>query len=122
MFKEKYKGVALTSVDLATVISIDECDWLRHELTLDVADLEKAINVARAKAAHGVYSDPEWYHSTNQLLRETKAMLQALQARRGQLSREGRERLERAFVDVAKEVLPRETFHRLMDRAEARIK
>lgn len=122
MFAEKYKGVALTSIDPFTIDNVDECDWLRHELTLEVAELEGLVNKAKNNAAKGIYSDPDWFQSTNQLLREAKAVLQTVQSRRGALSRQSRASLESAFVDVAKEALSRETFHRIMDQAEARVK
>lgn len=96
-------------------------DVLAEEMASIRAKVEKAKAGFRAT---GQYADPVWFAKAKAALRFKGVEHQQLQREAGRLRAIERAatavRTETAFIDIAREQLPAETFHRIMGDAIAR--
>jgi hypothetical protein len=121
-FERKYAGLDLKMVEAALINDPKECTWLMEQLDIIIADIDAKIGAVKAKAFRGEYSDPTWFRSVQRALKGAKATRQAVQTRKGELSREMKKtnqgRIEREFMDAAMKILPKETVSKIFDQVE----
>jgi len=110
----------------------DELLTLLQELAQEMDSIRAQIDDAKAEAAaNGVYSDRDWFRRANVALRARGRFHQRIQMRLSSLRRAERAEnarqtvehtpLETHFMRAAKEVLPRETYERIMQLAHGRM-
>jgi hypothetical protein len=95
------------------------------QLTAEMDEIRTQIEDAKAKAAAtGDYADREWFRRAKYALRAKGRLHQQLQYRLGVLRKERSTQsteVEKQFVNVAREVLPDEQFHRILQTAMGRV-
>lgn len=109
-------------LSVSDIASEDDCVSLMFDLDEDISAMTMQIDTAKGAAIqHGEYSDYEWFTAVNNAMRSAKRTRQAVQERKGQLSRlkkdRHRARIETRFIDIARRVLPQETFVSIMEEA-----
>lgn len=121
------REVSLKSDQFTT---IEEFDEAMEFLDFKIRDIETRILEWQTRAAvENVYADREWWVRAKFALKTAKAQRSAMQNRKGVFSRSEKRRLhaaqnesrERAFIDVCREVLPKEQYAALWDRVDARF-
>ena len=111
--------------DLNT-LTLPELEARRDELEESIAALKSKLSSVRARHhATGEYADPDWYHRATTRLRFTGVEHQRVTRRIAAMKREQRQaqaaKVERAFVDIARERLDPIIFDTLMAKAQAAI-
>lgn len=112
-------------IDPNTLTDIDQCDEAMIALDSIICEISTQIDRAIAEAAStGVYADRHWMISAKKALKSARGKRNAVQLRKGQISRTAKQanqaRVERLFMDTAKRVLPAEQIDlvwREMDRS-----
>lgn len=106
------------SFDPNELTSITACDDAMFELDNSIADIEAQIahdaaSVADGAAQHG----GRWRINATRALRALRALRFRIQSRRGMLATANKAaaqlRFERAFMDVAMDILPSDTIKRI---------
>ena len=117
-FEKKYEKIDIKFVDPSAIHSVEECDWLILKLDQTVGQIVDQINRTKNKRLN-----PEglkWRANANRALKGARAVRTALQSRRGLLGRTIKAAhqagIERAFVDAAIKLLPRQTVHEIWDK------
>ena len=97
------------------------------EMLFEINDIKHQIAQAKADViVNGVYSDPVWFAKANAALKHKQRQHQQILIELGKANREIKrnyqKRLERAFVDIAREHLDGDLFqflwHKALDEAE----
>jgi hypothetical protein len=115
--------VGSRNVDVDSLTREQILDML-PQLTAEMDEIRTQIEDAKAKAAStGDYADREWFRRAKYALRAKGRLHQQLQYRLGVLRKERSTQsteVEKQFVNVAREVLPDEQFHRILQTAMGR--
>lgn len=114
--------VETTTADPLSSKSDDQLLTLRNELEDQKADIDASLAAVRAeRMASGNYADPRWYAQqtteSKRLGRRVRDVCTELARRR---KRRRVRQLAEYFVDVARELLDRETFTTILDMAHDR--
>ena len=99
-----------------------ECEALQYQVLKDMASIKDQIKRAVIKAKQGNgYSSSRWFTSANTALKIKQATHQALLGHTARLRRElkqkDNESFPRMFMSAARELLSKEVYGQLMDRA-----
>lgn len=122
---EQLEDIQITEeLSVGDLRTIEECDDGLATLTRGVIDIEGQIDIAKALAIQGQYSDPVWFAKAKAALSWKKAGLQAIQKRRAAMVRAEKLRQQnsrdRLLLDEIKAGLPAAQFAEFVRLASLR--
>jgi hypothetical protein len=94
------------------------------ELEASIASIKSQITAAKSKAAvYGQYADHDWFVRVNDALNHKRREHQRLQFELGRVNREikaaGAKAFDARFIDVARKMLPKETYVAILSQVAA---
>ena len=118
-----------------TEYDIKECsdtvqllEW-KMEVDKDSAEISQQINIAKAKALGGEYSDPIWFQNAIGAKKCQGMLSQMIQNRISMLNKENKEiqnnkneNMLKRFMEIASQELPEKTFLKLLNKTEESFK
>jgi hypothetical protein len=120
-YAEKYMGVDLKRIDATTLQDVDECSWVLDKLRAIIGHIEDQLGRAELDPEG---TDPRWVIHAKRALFGTRQTFKAVHDRRGrlygQIKRDRQNQVQRAFMDAAMELLPKDTITRIWDLAHLR--
>jgi hypothetical protein len=121
---------SIKDIDPEKLTTLADIDEATEFVDLQLVSMRSQIEEAkRAAYMDGVYSDPNWFSRINSAIRLAGIKRQALQRRRGEMSRSmkqskheerSHDRLQ-VFADACRDLLPKETFDSIWQFVEAKM-